>query len=146
MEAQPQGRRPPFLIRRLSTEPELRARIETAERLGISPRRLDGWEPAETTVHEYDGGRLVRSVTSREPEWSEQDRAWLLALAGWRASLCPCGCGLPAEQTLAHENDGHTFVVQPPTRCRARTALSIAQAQAADSPQPEALLWSVERR
>lgn len=143
MEAQPQGRRPPFLTRRLATEPELRARIETAERLGISPRRFDGWEPS--TVYEYDdAGRLVRSTP--ESEWSEQDRAWLLALAGYRASLCPCGCGLPAEQTLAHEDDGRRFVVSPPARCRARTALAQKQAEYQDSPQPEALLWSVERR
>lgn len=125
----------------------LRVRIEAAERLGIPPSRFDGREPVATTTYEYDGDRLVRSVTVREPEWTEQDRAWMFALAGYRDSyFCPCGCGLPAEQTLAHENDGHTFVVPPPTRCRARTALSIAQEKAADSPQPEALLFRVERR
>lgn len=70
----------------------------------------------------------------------------MAALAGYRASLCPCGCGLPAEQTLAHEDDGHTFVVPPPTRCRARTAMSIAQEQHKDTPQAEALLWRAERR
>ncbi|MFC3504802.1 hypothetical protein ACFOOK_28075 [Micromonospora krabiensis] len=146
MAAQQERGQPPFLIRRLTAEPGLRARIETAERLGVAPRRLDGWEPAETTVYEYDAGRLVRSVTVREPEWSEQDRAWMAALVGYRASLCPCGCGHPAEQTQAHESDGRTFVVPPPVRCRARTALVQAQAQYEDTPQPEALLWSVERR
>lgn len=146
MDAEPQGRRPPFLIRRLTDEPDLRARIETAERLGIPPRRLAGWEPAETTSYEYEGGRLVRSVTVRESEWSDEDRAWMAALAAYRGGLCPCGCGHPAEHTTAHEGDGRTFVVPPPTRCRARTALSMAQAQYQDTPQPDALLWRVERR
>ncbi|MGC5019009.1 hypothetical protein [Micromonospora sp. DT47] len=146
MEVEQEGRRPPFLIRRLAVEPELRARIEAAERLGISPRRLDGWEPAESTSYEYDGGRLVRSVTVRESEWSDADRAWMAALVGYRATLCPCGCGHLADDTLAHEDDGRRWVAPPPARCRARTALAIAQAQHQDSPQPEALLWRVERR
>ncbi|MFG3639080.1 hypothetical protein ACGF3C_02250 [Micromonospora sp. NPDC047762] len=147
MEAEPQGRRPPFLIRRLVDEPELLHRIETAERLGIAPRRYAGWEPTETTTHEYgEGGRLVRSVTVREPEWSDADRAWMAALAGYRNRPCACGCGHPAEETTAHESDGRQYVVPPPTRCRARTALAQAQAHYQDTPQPEALLWRVERR
>ena len=85
-------------------------------------------------------------MTVREPEWTDQDRAWMLALIGHRDGLCPCGCGLPADQTLAHESDGRRFAVPAPTRCRARTALSIAQEQHKDTPQPEALLWRVERR
>lgn len=146
MEPQQEGHQRPFLIRRLVEEPELLARIQTAERLGISPRRLAGWEPAETTSYEYEGGRLVRSVTVREPEWSDEDRAWMAALAGYRDRPCPCGCGHPAEETTAHESDGRIYVVPPPTRCRARTALVQAQAQYEDTPQPEALLWRVERR
>ncbi|WP_285797794.1 hypothetical protein [Micromonospora sp. NBRC 107095] len=107
---------------------------------------MDGWEPTEATTYEYDeGGRLVRSVTVREPEWSDMDRAWMAALTGYRNSLCPCGCGHLAEHTTAHESDGRRFVVPPPVRCRARTALAIAQAQN-DNPQSEALLWRVERR
>ncbi|MEU4399784.1 hypothetical protein [Micromonospora orduensis] len=144
VRAEPQGRRPPFLIRRLADEPGLRARIETAERLGVAPRRLDGWEPAETTTYEYDGGRLVRSVTVREPEWSDQDRAWLAALAAYRAGRCP-SCGGDASVCCSPASDG-AFVVPPPTRCHVTTALTIAQAQYQESPQPQALLWHVERR
>lgn len=40
---------------------------------------MQGWEPAEVTTFEYDGDRLVRSVTVREPEWSMYDVAVLLA-------------------------------------------------------------------
>ncbi|MEU1240037.1 hypothetical protein ABZ388_06730 [Micromonospora parva] len=85
-------------------------------------------------------------MTVREPEWSDADRAWMTALAAYRMRSCPCGCGLPAAETTAHESDGHTFVVPDPVRCRARTALAVKQAQYQDASQPEALLWRVERR
>jgi hypothetical protein len=40
---------------------------------------LSGWEPAEVTTYEYDGDRLVSSVTVREAEWSSGDVAALIA-------------------------------------------------------------------
>ena len=40
---------------------------------------MHGWEPAETTVFEYDGDRLIRTVTTREPEWDTQEVGYLLA-------------------------------------------------------------------
>jgi hypothetical protein len=41
---------------------------------------LGGWEPATITEYEYDDdGRLVRSITTREPEFSDEDVALLLA-------------------------------------------------------------------
>lgn len=46
--------------------------------MGRSPRALMGWEPASVTTYEYDGDRLVRSVTVREPEFSLTDLASLL--------------------------------------------------------------------
>lgn len=107
----------------------------------MSPRRLDGWEP--TTVYVYDDdGRLVASTP--ESEWSEQDVAWLLALAEWRAGRCPA-CGGDLAECTAADADGQ-FEVAPPTRCHAATATSIAQRGYRDSPQPEALLWRVKRR
>jgi len=43
-------------------------------------RRLGGWEPRVETVFEYDNaGRVVRSVTSAEPEWRTEDVDILLA-------------------------------------------------------------------
>lgn len=39
---------------------------------------MSGWEPAEVTSFEYDGDRLVRSVTIREPEFNTVDVAALL--------------------------------------------------------------------
>lgn len=48
--------------------------------MGVSPRRLSGWEPSEFTRYEYDGdGRLVGSVTEREPEWCRADVEALIA-------------------------------------------------------------------
>lgn len=119
------------------------ARIEAAERLGISPRRLDGWEPAETTTYDYDdAGRLVRSVTVREPEWSEQDRAWMLALVGYRASLCPT-CGGPIEE-CGPESEGR-WQVPPPRRCYRMDVLAVEQKNS-KRPRPEALMWRVVER
>jgi hypothetical protein len=41
-----------------------------------------GWEPREFTRYEYDvDGRLVGSVTQREPEFNPEERALLLAMA-----------------------------------------------------------------
>ncbi|MGY2747205.1 hypothetical protein [Arthrobacter sp. UYCu723] len=50
--------------------------------MGIAPRRLWGWEPAEVTKHHYDSaGRLAGSTTTREPEFDVEQREWLSALA-----------------------------------------------------------------
>lgn len=66
----------------------------------MSPSRLDGWEPAETSTFEYDdAGRVVRVVTVREAEFSAEDVEWLLASR--RRSRIPRGShGVPlAEAT-----------------------------------------------
>jgi len=86
----------------------------------------------------------VRSVTTREPEWSDEDVAWLLALAEYRDRRCP-SCGGDLEECTAPEAEGG-FEVPPPMRCHAKTALEIAQAEYTDTPQPGALLWRVKRR
>jgi len=45
----------------------------------------------------------------REPEWSDQDRADLLALAAYEADLCECGFHIsqhdPAKNTYTFEQD-----------------------------------------
>jgi hypothetical protein len=60
-------------------------------------------------------------VTTREPEWTEQDRAEQLALAEYRASLCPCGCGYPVADTTAHYTVGPEYDASQ-VECRARAA------------------------
>jgi hypothetical protein len=79
-----------------------------------------------------------------EPEWSEQDQAWILALAEYRAGLCP-NCGRPLRVCTDPAGDGK-WTVDPPTRCHATSALVIAQKAYMDAPQPEALLWRTDWR
>lgn len=74
------------------------------------------------TVHEYEQGRLVRSTTTREPEWTEQDRAEMLALAVYRAGLCPNGCGQPLAESTSHYEVGPDYETHR-TTCRACAAL-----------------------
>lgn len=79
-----------------------------------------------------------------EAEWDDEERAWMLALADYRASRCP-NCGGDARECLDPETEGE-WVVPPPVRCQARTAITIAQKPYGESPQPEALLFRAERK
>jgi hypothetical protein len=48
--------------------------------LGVSPRRLGGWEPAITTVFTYDSdGRVASQVSTSEPEFDPEQVDLLLA-------------------------------------------------------------------
>jgi hypothetical protein len=107
--AEPRRGRHPFLARRFEDEAGYRRRVEVADRLGIPPSQLEGREPAEETRHHYDRrGRLIRSVTIREPRYTEQDRAELIALALYREGLCP-KCGRPQRVCTSHEEQGPEF-------------------------------------
>jgi len=75
-----------------------------------------------------------------EPEWTDAERAWLLALGEYRRLLCPCGCGYPAEVSQAPENEDR-FFVDAPTRCFARTEIDRKAAQYSDAQQSGALLF-----
>jgi len=98
------------------------------------------------TEHEYDRGRLVRSVTTRESEWTDQDRTEVLALAEYEASLCPCGCGHLYEDSTSNWDAGPEFVVTRKT-CRARAALNVEQRIARDrKADVDADLWGTEMR
>ncbi|MGC5033083.1 hypothetical protein [Micromonospora sp. DT229] len=80
-----------------------------------------------TTRYVYNRrGRLVRSVTTRESSWTEQDRAEVLALALYRSQLCPCGCGQRYADTTSPEDTGPQFVASRKV-CRARMTLLEAQ-------------------
>ena len=119
--------------------------MEAAERLGVSLRRFDGWEPTEVTEHEYDdAGRLVRSVSRRESEFDEEDRGWFLALALCRRLTCAgCGHWLPESTSTATED----YQVDAPYRCGACTMLAMRQEQHSEKNQHmHATRWTVERR
>lgn len=55
--------------------------------MGVAPRRLNGWETTETTEHVYEDGLLVRSTTTREPEFDAEQLDLLLASAEFEASI-----------------------------------------------------------
>ncbi|TDB82941.1 hypothetical protein E1091_18545 [Micromonospora fluostatini] len=83
-------------------------------------------------------------MTTREPEWTEQDRAEVLALALYRRELCPCGCGHRYADTTSPEATGPRFAAERVV-CRARLALMEAQ-QAAETSDPAiagSRLWLV---
>lgn len=102
---------------------------------------MEGREPTSTTSYEYDDtGRVVRSVTVREPEWTALDTAELLALQLYRQGLCPLHGG-PLADCTSSEDTGPQFAVRA-VRCRAEDELIAAQ-QATNRDRPGAVLWSV---
>ena len=58
----------------------------------MSYSRFRGDAPVSETTYEYDGGRLVRSTTVTDPDWSAQDRGLALALLAEQRDTCPA-CG-----------------------------------------------------
>lgn len=90
----------------------------------------------------------MRSVTVREPEWTEQDRAEILALGLYRSQLCPLHGG-PLEECTSHEETGAQFEASRST-CRAQLALIEAQRAADDGKKPSpyagARLWTLRKR
>lgn len=75
--------------------------MKLARRLGVSLKRLNGWEPA--TIFEYDdAGRLARSTP--ETEWDPEQVAWFEALALYESEQCP-GCGGYRPETTSWEHD-----------------------------------------
>lgn len=98
----------------------------------------------ETTTHEYEDGLLVRSVTAREPEWTEDDRAWMFALSLYRSQQCPLHGG-PLSECTSTEEDGPEFVVRR-KRCRAQDALLSVQGESKNTDRPGAVLWSIQKK
>lgn len=91
----------------------------------------------------------MRSVTTREPEWTEEDVAELLALAEFRASLCDC-CGMPKSIVQGLERDAPDFVVSK-RYCLARRALIETQQAFTDNgknskPVHGALQWGISMK
>jgi hypothetical protein len=70
----------------------------------------------------------------------------MLALAEYRASRCPCGCGNNTTDSLAKE--GTVRFKARKVRCLARMALVSAQQSAPNEPSdfPEARLWWTEKQ
>jgi len=113
----------------------------------VSVRRVLGWEPGEVTTFEYDEqGRMVRSVTVREAEFSAWDRA--LLFESIEAERQPRGShGWPISAATDPANMGR-FKVSEPTTDFAAKALHDAQKAWRDQHGEQAgmdnLLWKVD--
>lgn len=59
----------------------------------MSLRRFNGWEPEEVHIHyDLDGKETGRTITTREPEWDDTQRAFALGLLDYEAQVCS-NCG-----------------------------------------------------
>lgn len=74
-----------------------------------------------------------------EVEWDETQQNYMLALAAYKASLCPV-CGGPMDECTASENE-RKFKAELPTRCHRQTATLVAQEATAKSTYPGALMF-----
>jgi YD repeat-containing protein len=64
------------------------------------------------TEYEYDSaGRMARSVTTWDPEWTDEDRGWAIAFIRDEATRCG-GCGQPAEEAHNPATSGTWTVEQ----------------------------------
>lgn len=112
-----------------------------------------GWEPAEVTTYEYEGDRLVRAVTIREPEFTMVD---LTSLLRDRAdALAPRGShGHLLSESMNPNADANAwgsefrYVPRGPRKDHAQDALDGARKDyAAKFPEADlsSLRWAVER-
>lgn len=83
-------------------------------------------------------------VTTVEPEWDDEERDYMLALAAWEDTRCPL-CGGDAEDCQSPEAEAR-FQGVPPTRCHRTDAIIRYQDKAGDYPRSRALLWAAEDR
>lgn len=129
----------------VANDPQLRALVEASRAWGISPKRMLGWEPKRTTVHEHDlSGNLARSTTTTEPEWDEEQRELVFAFLAWEAGLCPGGKH-SLDETTKPENEGR-YGWEPAVRCHYCTAADQASKAYEDSPSPNALFIPIQLR
>lgn len=74
----------------------------------------------------------VRTIVTRESEWTEDQQALMLALAVYRAGLCHrCHGELHETASMAldpNNRDGtHVYKAKPPKRCHRCTALMASE-------------------
>lgn len=70
-------------------------------------------------------------MTVTEPEWTEEDQAWAIALLQLEADTCP-GCGQPLSQSTLPAAEGE-YEVPAPTRCHCCTTLHVHQERYAEA-------------
>ena len=75
---------------------------------------MHGWEPGESTVFEYDGDRLIRTTTTREPEWNAQEVGYLLASRAIEFEP-KNSLGIPLADAMNPDNQFKWIPAQAPT-------------------------------
>ena len=80
---------------------------------------------------------MVRSAP--EVEWDERERAWMLALAEFEATLCPL-CGRPLSVCTAQDTELRIRMGEP-LRCHFTTSQAKAREKYKDNPNPQALMF-----
>lgn len=98
-------------------------------------------------MYEYDEeGRVARTVSQSEPEWNDDDRADMEALAALESDECS-GCGHPLSETTT-SNFYEDYEVPAPRRCQACTAVMVKQTllDAQKPEHPGALRWQVSKK
>ncbi len=93
---------------------------------------LLGRQRRSVTVYEYEDGLLVRSVTTHDPAWLDEDLGYAKGHRRNEADRCP-GCGLPLSETTDPEHEG-SYEAPPPMRCHACTPLEHRKGEYAESP------------
>lgn len=83
-------------------------------------------------------------MTHVEPEWTESDRAWALALGEVHADTC-AGCGQPRSESTHPESEG-TYEAVDPTRCHSCTVVQHQQDEYAKRGDISALQFETQRR
>ena len=109
------------MAERLARQPQEVERLRLAHALGISYKRLHGWEP-RTFQRGFDRNGQPCAladawevVTETEPEWDDEERGRLLALARFEAGVCECGF----HKSLTGDTSNHfTFEVEVCSVCK----------------------------
>ncbi len=107
----------PKIVRRLRADADFRRDVEAAVRVGQPYSVFRGESRSSATSYEYDDdGRLTRSVTVHEPQWTDDDRLLVLALLQIEEDTCEI-CGHPKsecrDESTAGSWDVLTEVCQP---------------------------------
>jgi hypothetical protein len=87
---------------------------------------------------------VVRTITTREPRWTDEDRDEMFALALYRSWLCPL-CGGPIDECTSNYETGVQYEVRK-KRCRATDERLAAQETDGKVDRPGAVLVSVTKR
>lgn len=107
---------------------------------------LRGRHTKAVIEHDYEDGRLIRSVTTRESAWTDRDVDLAIAYERVLADLCR-GCGRPLSETTARKNKEavHSYKASM-VRCQAcdeRIREQDEHSKKGVVQRPEATLWGV---